>query len=58
MISGYALTLFGIGLPGALILSGAVTAAAVELLPVPVNDNLLIPLLSGGAMQLIARFLE
>ena len=58
MVSGFGLALFGISLPPAIIVSGALIAAGVELLPVPVNDNLLIPLLSGGAMQLVARFME
>lgn len=36
-------------------LAGALVAAAVELLPWRVNDNLAIPLVSGGAMELIAQ---
>ena len=40
-----------IGVP----LAGAAVAAAVELAPWPVNDNLVIPLVSGGAMELIAQ---
>lgn len=38
----------GIGLLGALV------ATVVELLPIPVDDNLLIPLLSGLAMQMVS----
>ena len=30
-------------------------ATAVEVLPLPLNDNLTIPVISGGVMELIAR---
>jgi dolichol kinase len=33
--------------------AGAVFAAAVELAPVPLDDNLTVPLLTGTAMQLL-----
>jgi dolichol kinase len=36
-------------------LAGAVVAAAVELIPWRVNDNLVIPVVSGGVMELIAQ---
>ncbi len=39
----------------AVIIAGAVSAAIVEILPLKVNDNLTIPLLSGAVMQLVAR---
>lgn len=55
VFAGSLLSLLGIGLAPGLIIAGAVVAAFVELLPLPLNDNLLIPLVSGGAMQLIAR---
>ncbi len=35
------------------VLAGAVTAALVELIPVNINDNLTIPVISGGVMRLI-----
>jgi glycerol-3-phosphate acyltransferase PlsY len=35
------------------LLLGALVAALVELLPLPLNDNLTIPLFSGGAMSLL-----
>ena len=34
---------------------GALVAAGVELLTLPINDNLLIPLVSGGMMELALR---
>ena len=55
MIGGFSLSLIGISLVPGLILAGAIIAAAVELLPLPVNDNLVIPLASGGVMELIAH---
>ena len=53
--TGFLLSLAGISVMYGLILAGAIIAAGVELLPLPVNDNLLIPLVSGGAMSLIAK---
>ncbi len=53
--AGFALAGIGIHLGPGLIVAGALAAAGVELLPLPVNDNLLIPLVSGGVMELIAR---
>jgi len=42
-------------LPLAVIIPGAVSAAIIEILPLKVNDNLTIPLLSGAVMQLLVR---
>ena len=56
--TGFLLSLAGISVMYGLILAGAIIAAGVELLALPVNDNLLIPLVSGGAMSLIARMTE
>jgi len=53
--AGIALNLAGIHLTHGLVVAGALTAAAVELLPLPLNDNLTIPLASGGVMELITR---
>jgi len=53
--AGFLLNLAGVHLMHGLIMAGAVTAAATELLPLPLNDNLTVPLASGGAMELIAR---
>lgn len=55
VIGGLSLSLVGISLMYGLILAGALVAAAVELLPLRINDNLVIPLAAGGAMELIAR---
>lgn len=52
---GFLLPLTGIHLTHGIILAGAIAAAGVELVPLPVNDNLVIPLVSGGVMELIAR---
>jgi len=53
--AGFLLSLAGIPVTYGLVIAGAFIAAGVELLPLPVNDNLLIPLVTGGAMSLIAR---
>lgn len=52
---GFLLPLTGIHLMHGILLAGAIAAAGVELVPLPVNDNLVIPLVSGGVMELIAR---
>jgi dolichol kinase len=52
--SGFLLQVAGLPLPTGLIMAGAVVAAAAELIPFPVNDNLVIPLASGGVMELTA----
>ncbi len=53
--AGLLLPLMGISLMHGIALTGALVAAGVELLPLPVNDNLVIPLVSGGVMLLLAR---
>jgi len=53
--SGLALTVAGVRLAPGLIVAGAMVAAGVELVPLRINDNLVIPVVSGGAMELIAR---
>lgn len=55
VLSGLLLDLAGLHLSYGLLFAGALVAAGVELLPLRVNDNLVIPLVSGGAMELIAR---
>lgn len=42
-------------LPIWVVIVGALSAAVTELLPLRVNDNLLIPLVSGGIMELALR---
>jgi glycerol-3-phosphate acyltransferase PlsY len=54
--AGLALHLAGLHLTPWVMVIGAVVAAGVELLPLPVNDNLMIPVLSGAVMELILRF--
>ena len=49
--TGWAVTLWpGVTLPVLAVAAGAVVGAAVEALPIPVNDNLRVPLLSGLVM--------
>lgn len=52
---GFLLPLTGVHLMPGMMLAGAIAAAGVELVPLRVNDNLVIPLVSGGVMELIAR---
>ncbi|HTG02301.1 MAG TPA: hypothetical protein VK654_17095 [Nitrospirota bacterium] len=48
---------FFIGFSFWIVILGAVAAAVVELLPLPVNDNFAIPILSGAAMESALRWL-
>ena len=50
LLIGFLLPVVGLKLASWVIILGAVTAAGIELLPLPLNDNLLIPILAGGAM--------
>lgn len=52
---GLLLPFVGIPVMYGIVLAGAIVAAGVELLPLPVNDNLVIPLVSGGVMVLLSR---
>jgi len=56
--SALVLSLLGLGLPAGILVLGALVAAGCELLPLPVNDNLTIPLLAGGTMELALRWLH
>jgi dolichol kinase len=58
LAAGFALALVGITVAPVLIVAGALIAAGVELLPLPINDNLMIPLVSGGAMELLVRLTD
>jgi dolichol kinase len=40
------------------IFAGALTAAVAEALPVPMDDNMRVPIFSGLAMHLVAKFLQ
>lgn len=53
--AGLLLPLVGITVAPLVIFFGVIAAAGVELLPLPLNDNLVIPLVSGGVMTLVAR---
>ncbi len=55
LLSGLLLTAIGVKLMTAVMVLGALAAAGVELLPLPVNDNLVIPLVAGGIMELALR---
>lgn len=57
MIAGFALYFSGMEIRPVVIAIGALIAAGVELLSLPVNDNVLIPLASGGSMELLIRWL-
>lgn len=51
--------LIGLPVPGVglyLVISGAVTAMVIELLPLPVNDNFSIPVVTGAVMTLAGGF--
>jgi dolichol kinase len=54
--AGFLLPVVGVPVARAIVLAGAVVAAGVELLPLPVNDNLVIPLVSASVMTLLCRF--
>ncbi len=53
--AGLVLPLAGVPVNRAIMLAGAIVAAGAELVPLPVNDNLVIPLVSGLAMTLLLR---
>jgi glycerol-3-phosphate acyltransferase PlsY len=53
--SGFLLLLMGMQILPWVLLLGVLVAAGVELLTLPVNDNLLIPIVSGGIMELALR---
>jgi dolichol kinase len=56
LAAGWSCSLIMPGLSPGTVLFGALVAAGVELLTLPVNDNFLIPIVSGGVMELIFRF--
>ena len=55
MLSGMILSAIGVQLTTGVMVLGALVAAGVELLALPVNDNLAIPLVAGGIMELALR---
>ncbi len=56
--AGFILSATGMGVAPATMVVGALCAAGVELVPIAVNDNLAIPVLSGAAMELVLRMLQ
>ncbi len=57
LAAGFLLTLIGTAPVPWVIVLGALVAAGTELIPLPVNDNLVIPLVSGAIMESVARLL-
>jgi glycerol-3-phosphate acyltransferase PlsY len=55
---GLMLSFLGIKLIPGVMVFGVLVAAGVEILPLPVNDNLTIPILSGSAMELLMNYLR
>ena len=55
VLAGLLMNMTMIRLPFGLILFGAVIAACVELLPFSLNDNITIPVISGGVMEAWVR---
>jgi len=53
---GGVLLLIGSGTNPWVMVLGSLAAAGVELLTLPINDNLVIPIVSGGVMELALRF--
>ena len=53
LAAGVALHLLGLGLAPVVLVIGAITAAGVELLPLRINDNLMIPVLTGAVMEFV-----
>ena len=58
LVSGLFLQLIGVYLATGVIILGAFIAAGVEIIPLPVNDNLAIPLVAGGVMELTMRLIR
>ena len=55
LTAGGVLSLVGVVISPWVLVLGALVAAGVELLTLPINDNLLIPIVSGGVMELALR---
>jgi len=58
LATGLMLSFLGIDLIPGVMVFGVLVAAGVEILPLPVNDNFSIPILSGGAMELLMYWLK
>jgi glycerol-3-phosphate acyltransferase PlsY len=57
LVAGFLLSFAGVHLAPWLIILGSLVAAGVELLPLMVNDNLSIPIISGAVMELAQRWI-
>lgn len=55
VVAGVLLNLTALQLPFGLLFAGAIVATGVELLPLFLNDNLVIPVVSGGVMEILVR---
>ena len=58
VLIGLLLPVVGLKLPMGVMLIGALAAAGIELLPLSLNDNLLIPVLSGAVMEFALRWVR
>jgi dolichol kinase len=58
LVSGLFLQLIGVYLATGVMILGAFIAAGVEIIPLPVNDNLAIPIVAGGVMELTMRLIR
>jgi dolichol kinase len=58
LVSGLFLQLIGVYLASGVMILGAFIAAGVEIIPFPVNDNLAIPIVAGGVMELTMRLIR
>jgi dolichol kinase len=56
LLAAFFLSLAGMGTPPWVMILGALVAAGVELMPLPVNDNFTIPVLAGAAMELALKW--
>jgi dolichol kinase len=55
LLSGAVAGVYWQGLPFPVVAAGALTASVVEILPLKLNDNLTIPIISGAVMQALLR---
>ncbi len=58
LVSGLFLQIIGVYLATGVMILGAFIAAGVEIIPLPVNDNLVIPIVAGGVMELTVRLIR
>jgi dolichol kinase len=56
LCAGFILSVAGVHLATWVLITGSLVAAGVELLPLMVNDNLSIPIVSGAVMELALRW--